>query len=104
MNNPLFPKSLSTVSINSFKSGIWQITFEAHITSVVPINFVKLLTLFKLKKLFWVLTLFFMAVSATFFEGSKPIYSISDFLKLLKNVPSFEPISINLKLELKKLF
>ena len=45
--------------------------------------------------------LFSLAFTATFSDGSKPIYSISVFLKLLKNVPSFDPISINLELGFK---
>ena len=34
-------------------------------------------------------------------DGSKPTYSMLEFLKLLRNVPSFEPISINFESDFK---
>ena len=48
-----------------------------------------------------VFILFSLDFIATFSEGSKPTYSILEFLKLLRNVPSFEPISINFESDFK---
>ena len=92
------------VKINSFKSGIWQITFDAQITSVLFSKFFKILIFSILKNLFIVLMALFVAFKATFSDGSKPTQSILEFLKLLRKVPSFDPISINFELDFKKLF
>ena len=52
INNPFFERSLSTVNIKFFKSGMWQITFEAHIILVLLIKFFIVLIFSVLKKLF----------------------------------------------------
>ena len=64
------------------------------------LNFFILVKFLVEKNLLIDLTPIFFAYSCTFFDGSNPIASISEFLKFFKNVPSFDPSSIILELKL----
>ena len=97
------PDLVSNKSIDSiklFKLGTWQITLDAQTKSVLPINFESFNIFLVLKNSLIVGMLFFWALSATFLDGSNPItFFLSE--KLFKKVPSLEPISITLELELR---
>ena len=80
--------------IKSLRFGTWQIAFAAQIKSVFFLNFFKFLAVLYEKNLLIVLTFFFIATEATFFDGSIPSISVFDDLKFFKSVPSLEPISI----------
>ena len=78
-------------------------TLEAQIKSVLPKYLYNFFTLVLLKNSFIVGILFCRETSATLLEGSIPSTSYLLFLKFLRKVPSFDPISIILELSIKYL-
>ena len=73
---------------------MWQITFDAQIKSVLFINLGKFSIFSELKKSSKVFIFLFFDILATFFDGSNPSMLLGFSAKLLKKVPSLEPISI----------